>query len=137
MVRPTTRILFALVLLLARCASFERPDRPQDLPMHSADHPFFDLHWRLDRSDGVVSAVGLVEAARVTGIGWVIVELKGLDSQGGVVSHGYGRTLAGPLDRGDTQPFRVRMRETGREERFDLTVWAYGWRNDGDSGRDD
>ncbi len=130
----STRLLFLLLISsLAGCAGVKPPDQPQDFPLHSSDHPLFNLHWRLDQQDGVVSAVGLVEAARVSGIGWVIVELKGIDQEGRVVSHGLGRTLEGEIYRWDTQPFVARLRPTGQEARFDLSVWAYGWVNDGDS----
>ncbi len=125
-----------LIAFLAGCAHFTPPDRPQDFPFHASDHPLFDLHWRLDREDGVASAVGLVEAARVGGIGWVIVELKGIDREGRAVSRGLGRTFPGSLHRWETQPFVARLRPTGQEERFDLSVWAYGWANEADSRGD-
>ena len=119
--------LTLFLLLVAGCAGFQPLDRPQDLPFHAGNHPMFDLHWRLQQGEGRVSAVGVVEASRVSGIDYVIVELRWLDREGRVVSQARGRTFQGRLYRGDTQPFVVRLRPTGKEERFDLTVWDFGW----------
>ena len=129
-------ILWTLVLLLAGCASFSPPDRPQDFPLHQTDHPFFDLHWRLDRGDGVVSASGLVEGTRQGDISRVYLELRGLDKDGHVLSRGLGRTLAGRLYRFGTLPFFVRLKPTGQEDRFELSVWSYDWETDHGDGRD-
>ena len=135
--RHPSRLFFsALVFLLAACASFSPPDRPTDFPLHQTDHPFFDLHWRLDRGDGVISASGLVEGTRQGDISRVYLELRGLDKEGRVVSRGLGRTLPGRLYRWDTLPFFVRLKPTGQEDRFELSVWAYDWAVDHGDGRD-
>ena len=110
-------------------------DRPQDFPFHANDHPFFDLHWRLDREDGRVTAQGLVEATRQGNFAVVYLQLQGMDKDGRVVSAGRGRTWSGHLYRFETIPFTVSLRPTGQEERFELAVWAYDWASDGD-GRD-
>jgi hypothetical protein len=133
---PSGLFLLALLFLLGGCASFSPPDRPNDFPLHQIDHPFFDLHWRLDRGDGVVSAVGLVEGTRQGDISRVYLELRGLDKEGREVSRGLGRTLAGRLYRWDTLPFFVSLRPTGQEERFELSVWSYDWATDNGNGRD-
>ncbi len=137
MMKQRHRILaISLSLLLSGCAGFSPPDRPQDFPFHQTDHPFFDLHWRLDRGDGVVSASGLVEGTRQGDISRVYLELRGLDKEGRVVSRGLGRTFPGQLYRWDTLPFFVSLRPTGQEERFELSVWSYDWETDKGDGRD-
>lgn len=127
-----SRFPVALLVLLVGCAGLARPDRPEDFPLHARDHPFFDLHWRLERAPGEVRAVGLVEAARQGDFSQVILELRGIDPEGRVVSRALGATLSGRLDRWGTQPFSVRLRPTGREARFELDVWTYIWADDGD-----
>jgi hypothetical protein len=130
--RQPPRLFLALLLLLGGCASFGPLDRPQDFPLHANDHPFFDLHWRLDRSPGEVRADGLVEATRQGNFAVVYLELKGLDKDGREVSSGLGRTWSGHLYRWETIPFTVRLRPTGQEDRFELSVWAYDWASDND-----
>ena len=129
--------LLILFVLLAGCGGFRPLDRPQDFPLHATDHPFFDLHWRLDRGERVVSAVGLVEATRQGGFSVVYLELRGLDKGGRVLSRGLGRTWSGRLYRWETLPFSVRLRPTGQEDRFELSVWSYDWATDGDGRRRD
>lgn len=127
---PNNLRLVSLVLpfLLVGCAGQTRFVQPPDFPLHATDHPFFDLHWRLERQEGAVLAVGLLEAARVSGIADVTLELQGLDKDGRVVSHGRGHTYGGgPLFLGQTQPFYVRLRPTGQEVRFALKVWSFDW----------
>ncbi len=128
-------VLVVFPFLLVGCAEQARLVRPQDFPLHASDDPFFNLHWRVDREDGAVMAVGLVEAARVDGIGEVTLELRGLDASGRVVSRSLGQThYGGRLFRGDSWPFRVRLRPTGQEDRFDLRVWSYTWQGTRDHG---
>lgn len=129
--------LAGAVLLLAGCASFRPLDRPKDFPLHQTDHPFFDLHFRLDREEGVVSAAGLVAASRQGNFSVVYLELRGLDQDGRLVSRGLGRTFSGRLYRFETIPFSVRLRPTGQEARFELSVWSYDWATDGDGRRRD
>lgn len=124
-----------LLLLFAGCAALGPLDRPQDFPFHATDHPFFDLHWRLDREAESVSAVGLIEATRQGNFSAVYLELRGLDKDGHVVSRGLGRTWSGRLYRWETLPFSVRLRPTGQEDRFELSVWSYDWATDGDGRR--
>jgi len=124
---PRRLLPLIVPLLLLGCAGTVRLDRPADFPNHASDHPFFDLHWRLERTADRVEAVGLVEAARVDGIYDVTVELRGLDDAGRVVSRGLGRTYGGRLPRWHSQPFAVGLRPTGREARFELEVWSFTW----------
>ncbi len=136
MMRQRHRVLsFALLLFLGGCASFTPLDQPKDFPLHATYHPFFDLHWRLDRQDGKVTAEGLVEASRQGNFRTVWLQLQGFDKDGRVVSAGRGRTWSGNLYRFETIPFTVSLRPTGQEARFDLAVWSYDWASDND-GRD-
>jgi hypothetical protein len=109
----------------------QRPDRPQDFPRHATDHSLVDLHWRLERGPGEAQAVGLVEATRQGSLWDVLIELRGIDKDGRVVSRGLGRTLGGTLNRWEAKPFTVRLRLTGQEERFELGVWSYTWTGSG------
>ncbi len=134
------RLLFLIFLILpflvVGCAGQARFAQPPDFPLHATDHPFFDLHWRLERQEGAVLAVGLVEAARVSGIADVTLELQGLDKDGRVVSRGRGRTYGGgPIFRGQTQPFSLRLHPTGQEARFELKVWSFDWYTGGSQTR--
>lgn len=113
--------------LLVGCAGAAGHVRPADFPRHTTDHPFFDVHWRLDREDGAVQAVGLVEAARVDGVAQVTVELVGLDGSGKVVSRRFGHTLGGHLLQWQVRPFTARLRPTGPEARFVVRVWSFTW----------
>jgi hypothetical protein len=128
--RAVLVILVILPVLLAGCASVQPLDRPQDFPLHATDQPFFNLHWRLDREGGRVSADGLVETAGQGGFSTVYLELRGVDKEGRVVSRGFGRTWSGNLYWWQTIPFSVSLRLTGREDRFELSVWSYDWARD-------
>ncbi len=119
--------LLTVVLLLVGCAGPARVASTSDFPFHATDDPFFTLHWRLDQNDGVVRAVGLVEAARVDGIAEVMLELVGLDKDGRVISRGIGRTYGGRILRWQAKPFVVRLRSIGQESRFELRVWGFDW----------
>lgn len=122
-------LLLVLLLLPAACAGQARFARPSDFPLHASDDRFFDLHWRLERPDRVVRAVGLVEAARLNSqVTDVLLELRGLDEQGRVVSRALGRAYGEPwLSPGDVERFEVRLRPSGREVRFALAVWSFTW----------
>ena len=121
-------VLLALALLLvAACAAPARFQRPADFPFHVTDHPFFDVHWGLERSDGKIHAVGLVEAARVDGVRSAIVELRELDPSGRVVNRALGHTYGGRLNRGDTRPFYVALRPKTQSDRFEVEVWSFNW----------
>lgn len=126
------RVSVALLVLLAGCAGLTRPDRPEDFPLHAREHPFFDLHWRLEIGDGEVRAVGLVEAARQGDFSEAVLELRGIDREGRVVSRALGTTFSGRLNRRETLPFFVRVRPSSREVRFELDVWTYVWADNGD-----
>ncbi len=128
------RLLLSL-LLAGGCAESVRLARPEDFPFHATDHPFFNVHWRLEREAGRVLAVGLVEAARQGGIRDVTLELRGLDKSGRGVSRALGTTYGGRFHRGDIWPFVVRLRPRGEEERFELGVWSYTWDTGGNGSR--
>jgi hypothetical protein len=121
------RVLAILPAILLGCAGPTRLARPADFPFHTGSDRFFDLHWRLERQGGLVRAVGLVEATRVDGIAEVILELRGVDANGRVLSRGLGRTRGGPLLRWATRSFVVEVRPRGSEARFELDVWSYTW----------
>ncbi len=129
-------LLVSALVGLAACAGPSRIVRPADFPFHATDHPFFDVHWRLERNAENVLAVGLVEAARQAGIAGVTLELRGVDTSGRVVSRSLGTTYGAPLlFLGETRPFTVRLRPTGQEQRFELRVWGFKWEF-GKGGRD-
>ena len=113
------------LLLLVGCAG--RLPRPQDFPLHSTDDPYFNLHWRLDREDGVVKVVGLVEAARVDGVYSVFLQLRELDAQGNIVNTASGRTYGAPIFQWSWQPFSLRLRPINPEDRFELKVLTFDW----------
>lgn len=125
--RRAALALGVLLLVLVGCAGQARFARPADFPLHSTEHPFFDLHWLLDREAGGVEAVGLVEATRVDGVAEVVLELRGVDGSDRVVSRARGRTYGGRLPRWSTLPFTVRLLPTGEEIRFELGVWSFDW----------
>jgi hypothetical protein len=121
-------LLVSALVWLAACAGPWRTVGPADFPFHATDHPFFDVHWRLERSARGVLAVGLVEAARQAGVSDVTLELRGVDGGDRVVSRSLGTTYGGALlFLGDTRPFTVRLRPTGQEQRFELRVWGFSW----------
>jgi hypothetical protein len=119
--------LIALLPLVVACAETARIPRPADFPFHSSDHPFFDLHWRLDRTESAVRAIGLVEAARVDGVYVALVELREVDASGRVVNRALGQTYGGPLNRGDSRPFDVQLRPRQPGDRFEVSVWGFDW----------
>src|SRR3989442_14375612 len=112
-------LLVSTLVGLAACAGPSRIVRPADLPFHATDHPFFDVHWRLERNAERVLAVGLVEAARQAGIAGVTLELRGADSSGRGVSRSLGTTYGAPLPfLGKTRPFTVRHPPAGPGQRI-------------------
>ena len=123
-IRPLLALLLALFL---GCAETARIPRPQDFPMHASNHPFFDLHWRLERTEKEVRAVGLVEAARVDQVGAVTVELQEIDASGRVISRAMGQTYGGRLDMWESRPFEVDLRPRGTGDRFEVRVWSFSW----------
>lgn len=78
------------------------------------------------RDAGLVQAARLVEATRVDGIAEVMLELRGLDPAGRVVSRGLGRTYGGRLLRWNYWPFAVSLLRT--RVALELAVWSYAWR---------
>ena len=126
------RVMGVTSLLFATgCVAVAPHDRLTEFAFNSGAgaNAFFDCHWRLYREDGRVKAVGVVEATRQGGFSDVWLELQGLDRDGHVVSKGLGRTWSGNLDRWQSQPFYVSLRPTGKEDRYEVRVWAYDWSN--------
>ncbi len=129
-----------ILLLLTGCAGVTRLPQPQDFPIQSTDDPFFNLYYRVDKRDGKVEAVGLVDAARVEGIATVWVELQEFDANGKVVKKAIGRTYGpstgGMIIRGQPRPFGVDMRPKDPNDRFEVKVWSYDWAMGDGAARD-
>ena len=122
------RVLLALLLpLVVGCAETARLPRPEDLPFHATDDPFFNLHWRLDRTPEEVRAVGLVEAARADGVGQVIVELRELNAGGQIISSAAYHTYGKRLSQWDWWPFTVRLQPKSQDDRFEVKVRSFSW----------
>ena len=117
--------------LLAGCAgvqytsSYPRP--PEHFAEHDFGHPFFDLHWTLERKEDRVIVRGIVTASRASAIQDVTLEVVGLDATGKVSSRALGTTYGGPMSRWQSRPFGIRLRPTGPETRFEVRVWQFRW----------
>ena len=113
------------------------PPPPEHFTHHAVgQHPFFDLHWTLERQEGQVVVEGIVTASRVSGIADVTVEVVGLNEGGGVVNRALGVTYGGRMVQGQSRPFWIRLRPTGRETEFQARVWSFTWEHgDGVLGR--
>ncbi len=125
--RPGGVLLLCVLALMVGCAETARLPRPGDFPFHSSDDPYFDLHWRLDRTDGTVRAVGLVEAARVDGVSEVTVELRELDAEGRVVSSAQDRPYGVQLARWDWKTFTIELRPRSQSNRLEVRVASFTW----------
>lgn len=114
-------VLAAIALALAGCGTPRPVLQPGELPFHTADPRGFTLHWRLDRTADAALAEGVLEG-RLERYSQVTVELAGLDAGGSLVSRG--RSIATPRDFTGTTPwpFTVRLRPTGGETRFVVSV---------------
>ena len=126
-------VLGSLLVSLLGCAAQGPPIRPQDLPFHGQDQQFFNLHWRVDREDGVATAVGVVEAAGADRFSDALLELQGLDKDGRIVSRGFGRARPMAFQADVPWPFTVRLRVKGQEERFALRVSDFTFKSVGPS----
>lgn len=129
--RSMRRSLVFLVCLLAAltgCAAMPQVENPADFPSHATTE-FFILHWRLERTGGEVTATGVAEVRvkPANRLREATVELRGVDTAGRVLSRG--ARLASPMafDAAVPWPFAVRLRPTGGETQFVLTVLDVAW----------
>jgi len=100
-------------VLVVGCAASQPTARPADFPFHGTDGPY-RLHWRLDREQWSVRAVGLVETTRSEPIQDVVIELRGLDKSGRVISRAFARSYR--------EEFTAQLRTRGDEDRFDVVM---------------
>jgi hypothetical protein len=120
-----------LVFVVTGCASPGTPISPIDLPFYKSDPTGLDVRWRLVRGGDQVQVDGLVMEFSAEPVKEAMLEVRGLDAHGRVVSRtghvAYWSDMSGS-DR--TQPFHMRLRLAGTEERFDVAVSHvdyYGW----------
>jgi hypothetical protein len=126
---PVRRMVGLLLAgVLAGCAAAGPAPAPADFPFHATQPPFFTLHWRLDRTDGRVTATGVLELGQADRLMDVTIALEGLDREGRVVR--LGRTVVQPRAfTGDVRwPFTVSLRATGTEDRFVVRVSDLTWK---------
>lgn len=134
-------LLIALAGALVGCTGIHYtssyPPPPEHFSHHSVElDGFFGLDWSQDHQDGRVVVSGIVTASRVGGIvADVTVEVVGLDEAGRVLSRALGVTYGGSMFRGQSRPFWIRLRPTGRETQFQVRVWSFRWELDGVVGR--
>jgi hypothetical protein len=110
------------VLALAACATPPPLPvlAPAELPFH-AEESGFPVHWRLER-DGAVVAAGVVEVAAPRRFLNIVLELRGMDASGKVVSRRGGNALPPGVSPTRLWPFRIELRPTGSETRFEVKV---------------
>jgi hypothetical protein len=93
---------------------------PAELPFH-AEESGFPVHWRLERV-GVVVAAGVVEVATPRRYLNIVLELRGVDASGAVVSRRGGNALPPGVSPSRLWPFRLELQPTGSETRFEVKV---------------
>jgi len=128
-------VLIALAGLLAGCANGVRytssyPPPPEHFSNHSVGEldGFFELHWSLERQEAQVVVSGIVAASQVGGVvARATVEVVGVDQAGRTLSRARGVTYGGSFFRGQSRPFWIRLRPTGRETEFRVRVWSFDW----------
>ena len=125
--RRRSALVLPLVALLG-CAAARPSPRAADYPFHATQPPLFILHWRLDREDGTVTAIGLAELSMPDRLDAAVLELQGLDREGRVVSYGAARIQPRAFAGDAAWPFSVRLRARGEEARFTLRVSQVTWR---------
>jgi hypothetical protein len=102
------------VLAVAGCATSQSVSKPSDFPYHSTEGSY-RLHWRLDREAAwSVTAVGMVEMSRPEPGRDVVVEIRGIDKSGRVVSRSFARSHG--------EQFTAQLRARGDEDRFDVVL---------------
>jgi hypothetical protein len=112
-----------LVLAVTGCAGARTALLPIGLPFYKQDPTGLDLRWRLARGSDQVQVDGLVTGASVQPVREAMLELRGLDAHGRVVSWtSHVAYWSDPSGDVRTQPFHVRLRPAGTEERFDVAV---------------
>lgn len=109
------RALLTLVgsALVVGCVAVSPVARPGDFPLHSGEGPY-RLHWRLEREQWSARAVGLVETGQPERDRDLVVELRGIDKRGRVISRGFARTYRGQ--------FTADVRARGDEGRFEVVL---------------
>ena len=118
---PAVVLIGALALVLLGCAAAAPPTRPAEYPSHAAE-AFATVHWRIDRQDGTVTATGVLEVTQPDKIVAMLVELRGLDAAGQVVSRGYDTARPRSFTGEEPWPFTVRVQARGPEDRFAVRV---------------
>ena len=108
--------------LLSGCAGGAPLPKPADFPLHTQAYPV-DFHWRLDMAPNVVQAEGLAQR-RNHYIASARLQLLGLDTTGRVVSFTAPFWVAWRFER-DLEPFTIRLRPKGGEERFEVRVYSF------------
>ena len=128
LIRPLLLLLLALFL---GCAEATRAPVPGDFPLDNTDHPLFSIHWRLDRAECEVRAVGVVEAKHADDVGSVVVELREIDPSGRVVGRALGQTYGGRINFWESRPFAVELRPQAQNDRFEVRVFSFSWETGG------
>jgi hypothetical protein len=114
-------------LLLVGCAASGPMLRPADFPFHASVPPV-DIHWRLSLDSSVARADGLIERRQHL-IRSAQLQLVGLDATGRIVSFA---TPAWVLWRSesDSESFTIKLRPRGGEERFEVRLYSFEYRED-------
>lgn len=105
--------------LLVACAAAGRTPVPADFPTHDSQHGF-DLHWRVERTEGAARVVGLV-GHPVRYWTQVVLEVSALDAGGDTLR----RARATVLPRSFqpvAQPFEVSLPGAEGAARVELRV---------------
>jgi hypothetical protein len=123
---------FLIPPLLAGCAAGPTP-KPGDFPFHTAAPPL-DIHWKLSLDGGVAHADGLVERHHPE-VASAKIQMLGLDGSGRVVSFNTPvLVIWGPV--WDVEPFTIRLQPRGGEERYEVRVFTFEYREE-QIGHDD
>lgn len=90
-----------------------------------AEERYFHIYWNYTRpGPDLIEARGYVTAkAQSPDFETVTLELVGLNGTGESVSRGLGVTRGGKIAWGESRPFAIRLRLTGREQAFSLRTW--------------
>ena len=117
---------FLMSVLLAGCATAPFP-KPADFSFHTPAPPL-DIHWKLSVDPSIVQADGLIERHRPE-IGSARIQLLGLDAAGRIVS------FTTPIlifwrSTWDLEPFTIRLRPRGQEQRYEVRVFSFGYQEE-------
>jgi hypothetical protein len=101
--------------------------QPADFPIHTAAPPL-DIHWQLSVDGGVAQADGLVERHHPE-VANVKLQMLGLDASGRIVSFNTPVLVVwGPI--WDIEPFTIRLRPRGGEQRYEVRVFTFEYREE-------